>query len=58
LKQGRLDDNALTEDTVRQLTRLRFGDKCVSYDPCDIEANSRAVAAGYGDANLGGGIDY
>ena len=33
--------------TVEQLTRLRFGDKRVAYDPSDPEANSLAVAKGY-----------
>lgn len=29
------------------IVRARFGDKAVSYDPSDIEANKRAAAAGY-----------
>lgn len=38
---------ALSHATIEQLTALRFGDKRVSYDPSDPEANGRAVAAGY-----------
>lgn len=34
-------------ETVRKLVGLRFGDKVVSYDLRDPEANGRAVAAGY-----------
>lgn len=34
-------------ETVERLTELRFGAKRVIYDPTDLEANARAVAAGY-----------
>ncbi len=37
----------MSVDTVEQLTRLRFGDKRVAYDPSDLEANHIAVARGY-----------
>lgn len=37
----------MQDSTVRQLTRLRFGDKCVAYDPSDPEANHLAVSRGY-----------
>lgn len=33
--------------TVRKLLDLRFGEQRVAYDPSDVEANHRAVAAGY-----------
>lgn len=33
--------------TIRRLVGLRFGDRPVAYDPSDLEANSRAVAAGH-----------
>jgi hypothetical protein len=39
--------NELDTQTVQAITTLRFGDKRVSYDPSDPEANARAVAAGY-----------
>lgn len=37
----------LGPDVVAAVTTLRFGDKAVSYDPSDPEANSLAVAKGY-----------
>lgn len=38
---------AFDADNSTAIVRARFGDKAVSYDPSDVEANSRAVAAGY-----------
>ncbi|HXF46867.1 MAG TPA: hypothetical protein VNK91_12195 [Burkholderiaceae bacterium] len=38
---------AMRPETVRRILDLRFGEKRVSYDPHDREANARAVAAGY-----------
>lgn len=37
----------LPSDTITKLADLRFGERRVAYDPSDVEANSRAVAAGY-----------
>ena len=37
----------LSDGAIGAVTTLRFGEKRVSYDPSDLEANSRAVAAGY-----------
>lgn len=37
----------LTDATVQTLTRLRFSDNAVAYDPSDPEANKLAVAKGY-----------
>lgn len=37
----------LPDDTITKLVDLRFGDKRVAFDPSDLEANSRAMAAGY-----------
>ena len=37
----------LPEATVEKIMDLRFGEKRVSYDPSDPEANNRAVSAGY-----------
>jgi hypothetical protein len=37
----------LPKDSITRVLDLRFGDKRVAYDPSDVEANSRAVAAGY-----------
>ncbi|MBI2770491.1 MAG: hypothetical protein HYX47_12770 [Burkholderiales bacterium] len=37
----------LSQTTVAAVLSARFGDRRVSYDPSDPEANSRAVAAGY-----------
>lgn len=37
----------LSDETVRCVMDLRFGEKRVSFDPSDPEANHRAVAAGY-----------
>lgn len=39
--------DALPDETIRRLTTLRFGDKCVIFDPSDREANSRAAFEGY-----------
>lgn len=39
--------DSLAEGTIRRMSELRFGVKRVAYDPSDIEANHRAVAAGY-----------
>ncbi len=37
----------LSGSAIGAVVQARFGDKRVSYDPSDPEANSRAVAAGY-----------
>jgi hypothetical protein len=37
----------LSKQTVTNLVALRFGEKRVSYDPTDLEANHRAAAEGY-----------
>lgn len=37
----------LSDDTVRKIADLRFGEKRVAYDPSDPEANNLAVAQGY-----------
>ncbi|HYD60526.1 MAG TPA: ATP-binding protein [Noviherbaspirillum sp.] len=37
----------MESDTVRRIVELRFGEKRVSYDPSDPEANCLAVANGY-----------
>lgn len=37
----------LSEDAVQAVVALRFGEKRVSYDPSDPEANALAVAKGY-----------
>jgi len=42
-----LEDGDVSPEAVEAVVRSRFGDKVVSYDPSDREANSRAVAAGY-----------
>jgi hypothetical protein len=42
-----MEDPNISEEAVRDVVKNRFGDKVVSYDPTDKEANSRAVAAGY-----------
>jgi hypothetical protein len=34
-------------DAIKHLTKLRFGEQVVAYDPSDPEANARAMAAGY-----------
>lgn len=39
--------DALSTDTIRRVTALRFGDQAVAYDPSDPEANAIAVAKGY-----------
>jgi hypothetical protein len=39
--------NAMGQSTMMHLTTLRFGEKRVSYDPSDKEANNLAVASGY-----------
>ncbi len=39
--------DALSDHAIRQVTQLRFGDKAVSYDPSDPEANNRAVSSGF-----------
>jgi hypothetical protein len=36
-----------TDEAVTAVIQARFGAHCVSYDPSDAEANSRAVAAGF-----------
>ena len=42
-----MGDYQCEKETAIVLTKLRFGDKAVIYDPSDIEANSIAVAKGY-----------
>jgi hypothetical protein len=37
----------ISQDAVRSAVKERFGDKVVSYDPNDPEANHRAAAEGY-----------
>jgi hypothetical protein len=37
----------VSEEAVRTVIRQRFGDKVVSFDPSDPEANNRAVANGF-----------
>lgn len=37
----------LSDETVQNIALLRFGEKRVSYDPSDPEANSLAVSKGY-----------
>lgn len=39
--------DVLSDDTIRQVTQLRFGEKVVAYDPSDPEANNLAVASGF-----------
>ena len=42
-----LTDKNILESTVKTLVDKRFGDKVVSYDPSDSEANKLAVSKGY-----------
>lgn len=42
-----LADPHITNDAVSSIVRQRFGDKAVTYDPSDVEANKRAVSAGF-----------
>ena len=42
-----LEARDVQPSAVREVLVKRFGDKVVSYDPSDREANDRAVAAGY-----------
>lgn len=42
-----LEDYQCKPETARRLIALRFGDRAVTYDPSDVEANSIAVAKGY-----------
>ncbi len=37
----------ITQDAVRSAVRERFGDRVVSHDPNDLEANHKAAAEGY-----------
>lgn len=39
--------DVLSDETIRQVTQLRFGDKVVAYDPSDPEANNLAAASGF-----------
>jgi hypothetical protein len=39
--------SVMSSELVRDIARLRFGDKRVSFDPSDPEANSLAVSKGY-----------
>jgi hypothetical protein len=42
-----LTDKNILSSTVKTLIEKRFGDKVVSYDPSDAEANKLAVSKGY-----------
>lgn len=42
-----LADEKADEGAVASIVRSRFGEKVVSYDPSDPEANSRAISQGY-----------
>lgn len=42
-----LADGMCSAETASTLTKLRFGDRAVIFDPSDPEANSLAVAKGY-----------
>ena len=42
-----LEDKACAREAVGSVVKLRFGEKVVSADPSDLEANHRAVARGY-----------
>jgi len=42
-----LEADDLPAEAVASVIQQRYGDKVVSYDPSDREANSRAIAAGY-----------
>lgn len=41
------EGDMLSEDTIKKIADLRFGEKRVAYDPSDPEANSLAVSKGY-----------
>ena len=42
-----LEDDDVSSDAVRAIIKERFGDKVVAFDPSDLEANARAMGAGY-----------
>lgn len=42
-----LGDQNVIPEAVRSMVSLRFGDKAVTYDPSDPEANKLAIVAGY-----------
>lgn len=42
-----IEDEAATEQAIKHVFKLRFGDKAVIFDPNDPEANNRAMAEGY-----------
>lgn len=42
-----LSSNEIEKETVKSIIHKRYGEKVVSYDPKDIEANKRAVSKGY-----------
>lgn len=46
VREGASDGRA-SDAAVQVVTRLRFGDKAVAYDPSDPEANKLAVSSGY-----------
>lgn len=52
--QDALASPDVTDEAVRSVVQMRFGERRVSYDPSDPEANNRAVAEGY--ALVHGGV--
>lgn len=42
-----MESKDVRPEVVRHVISTRFGDKAVIYDPSDVEANNRAVSAGY-----------
>jgi len=42
-----LDDENASDEAVKAIVLARFGNKVVSYDPSDAEANARATSLGY-----------
>jgi hypothetical protein len=45
--QDALGDKNIAPEAVQSAIKQRFGDKAVSFDPTDLEANNKAVTEGY-----------
>lgn len=42
-----MEDEKITQEAFQETFKKQFGDKVVTYDPSDPEANNRAIANGY-----------